>query len=63
MMVYWDTDEEETFFWVLQQSSVVVQLYGDVQLPVLASAGNCKQTLALHCAGSQVSFWLASTYH
>jgi hypothetical protein len=31
--------------------------------PVLASAGNCKQTLALHCAGSQVSFWLASTYH
>jgi len=33
MMVYWDTDEEETFFWVLQQSSVVVQLYGDVQLP------------------------------
>jgi hypothetical protein len=33
MMVYWDTDEKERFFWVTQQSSVVVQLYGDVQLP------------------------------
>jgi hypothetical protein len=33
MMVYWNTDEEEKFFWVTQQSSVVVQLYGDVQLP------------------------------
>jgi len=33
MMVYWDIDEKEIFFWVSQQSSVVVQLYGDVQLP------------------------------
>jgi hypothetical protein len=32
MRVYWDMDVEE-FFWVSQQSSVVVQLYGDVQLP------------------------------
>lgn len=32
MMVYWDTDEK-MFFWVSQQSSVVVQLYDDVQLP------------------------------
>jgi hypothetical protein len=33
MMVYWDTDEEERLFSATQQSSVVVQLYGDVQLP------------------------------
>jgi hypothetical protein len=33
MMVYWHTDEKEKFFWVSQQSSVVVLLYGGVQLP------------------------------
>jgi hypothetical protein len=33
MLVYENMNEEERVFWVTQQSSAAVQLYGDVQLP------------------------------